>query len=224
VLDSRFITGLADADPVSTWSDRSANANNATQSGANRPTYETAEQGGNPVLNFDGSNHRMVCASFVSLTSSTVIASGKSAVTTANDRNIFYFGNAATLSPAFNWVGVGRNFSSQRWASGNYNNPTERSVVGSITFDTAANIATGIVNDSGTNRLFVNGTADGTAVSTTITINAAARPTIGRRGTDNTGYWQGQVFNISLFAIAVPAPLRRRLEHATAYSFKIPCN
>jgi hypothetical protein len=223
-LDSRFISGLSDGDLVGTWIDRSGQGNNATQSGAERPTYETAEQGGNPIVNFDGSVDRMVCASFVSLTSSTIIAAGKSAVTTGNDRNIFYFGNAGTLSPNFNWIGIGRNLSTQQWVSGNYNNPADRSVVGATLFNTAANIVTGVTNDGGTNRLFLNSIPEGSQPSVAININTSARPTVGRRGTDATGYWQGQVFSVALYNTSLQPSLRRRLEHATALSFKIPCN
>ncbi len=55
-LDARFISGLADAAAVSTWSDRTSNAANATQSGANRPIYKVNIQGGQPVVRFDGTD------------------------------------------------------------------------------------------------------------------------------------------------------------------------
>jgi hypothetical protein len=55
-LDARFITGLSDGNAVSTWSDRSRNAADATQTGANRPEYKEAIQGGQPVVRFDGTD------------------------------------------------------------------------------------------------------------------------------------------------------------------------
>jgi hypothetical protein len=53
-LDARFISGLSDADPVSTWADRSRNAADATQTGTTRPEYKKDIQGGQPVVRFDG--------------------------------------------------------------------------------------------------------------------------------------------------------------------------
>jgi hypothetical protein len=169
----------------------------------------------------------MTCASYVTLTASTIICAAKSSVTTGNDRNIFYFGNANTLSPNFNWVGVGKNYSSAKWTSGNYNNPTDRSVVSTANFTTSPAIVSGITNDGGTSRLFVNGSADGTTSSTSININASARPTIGMRGTESSGdngMWNGDVYVVALFASALASSLRKRAEHAAAYSFKISCN
>lgn len=54
-LDASQITGLGDGDPVATWPDESGNGNNATQpsSGA-RPTYQTNEINGLPIIRFDG--------------------------------------------------------------------------------------------------------------------------------------------------------------------------
>jgi hypothetical protein len=58
------ITGLADADPVATWIDSSGNGNDATQgTGDNKPTYQTNELNGLPVVRFDGIND-VLSASF----------------------------------------------------------------------------------------------------------------------------------------------------------------
>lgn len=50
--------GLADNDPVATWSDQSGSGNNATQSTAGaKPTFKaTAGPGGRPCVRFDGSD------------------------------------------------------------------------------------------------------------------------------------------------------------------------
>ena len=56
VYDSRFISGLANNDAVSTWSSRTG-TNDATQAtAANKPVYKTGQLNGNPVVEFDGSN------------------------------------------------------------------------------------------------------------------------------------------------------------------------
>lgn len=61
-LAADAITGLADGDPVSAWEDLSAEGNDAGQAtSGNRPTYQTAEVNGLPVVRFDGSNDYMDC-------------------------------------------------------------------------------------------------------------------------------------------------------------------
>jgi hypothetical protein len=225
-LDSRYGFSLADGNAVSTWDDRSPSNNDAGQSIAvNQPTYKTNERAGQPAVRFANNDDFMTCSALASaISASSVVGAVKSDVTTGSDRNFFYYGNAQNFIPNFNWVGAGRNFGTQNWVSGNYNNPTERSVVSSASFTTDATVATGITNDGGTNRLFLNGNADGTAVSTTVSISTSALPTIGRRGGQNIGYWSGDVYCVSWFTSAISSALRRRLEIAAAYSFKIACN
>lgn len=57
-LDAHQITGLADGDPVATWADASGNARDVSEA-TNRPTYQTSEINGLPVVRFDGSNDRL---------------------------------------------------------------------------------------------------------------------------------------------------------------------
>ena len=59
------ISGLEDGDPVGTWSDRSGQGNDLTQAtAAKRPTYQTNEQNGLPVVRFDGTDDILGPASF----------------------------------------------------------------------------------------------------------------------------------------------------------------
>lgn len=54
-LSADRITGLADGDPVTTWSDLSGQGNHATQSTtAAKPLYKVGIAGGRPVVRFDG--------------------------------------------------------------------------------------------------------------------------------------------------------------------------
>ncbi len=51
------ITGLSDNDPVTTWIDSSSLAHDTTQADSGkRPTYQTSELNGKPVVRFDGSD------------------------------------------------------------------------------------------------------------------------------------------------------------------------
>jgi hypothetical protein len=55
-LDPRFISGVSNGGSLATWNDRTASANNATQSSPNQPTYQTSAQGGAPAIRFNSSS------------------------------------------------------------------------------------------------------------------------------------------------------------------------
>jgi hypothetical protein len=61
-LDASSITGLADGDPITTWTDRSGKGNHATASGTARPLYKTNIQNGRSIARFDGLNDTMTVA------------------------------------------------------------------------------------------------------------------------------------------------------------------
>jgi hypothetical protein len=56
------LTGLADGDPVSTFTDRTALTAGFVASSTARPLYKTNIINGRPVLRFDGVNDAMTCA------------------------------------------------------------------------------------------------------------------------------------------------------------------
>jgi len=58
-LDATAISGLSDNDLVATWTDKSENGNNATQSTtANKPRYKTNQINGLPMVDFSADNVR----------------------------------------------------------------------------------------------------------------------------------------------------------------------
>ena len=59
-LAANAITGLADGDPISTWSDASGVGNHATATLTTRPLYKTGILNGLPVVRFDGSNDALL--------------------------------------------------------------------------------------------------------------------------------------------------------------------
>lgn len=72
-LKADAIVGLNDGDPVATWEDSSSNNNDATQGSAgNRPTYQTNEINGLPVVRFDGSNDFLNLVDLSALTSAEI--------------------------------------------------------------------------------------------------------------------------------------------------------
>lgn len=222
-VDSRYISGLSNNDEVTTWRNIAQANDAAAISGLGTPNYITNQLAGQPAVRFEN-NNALRFSTITSFTASTIICVAKPISLLGNDNNVFYYGNDLSFTPSFNWIGIAKNFGSNFWISGNYNNPTERSVVSTTAYDTNEQIASGLTNDSGVNRIFTKGVQTGTATSTAINVSASARPTLGRRGNQGLGYINADVYSVSLIPSAVSASLRRRLEHAVAFSFKISCS
>lgn len=96
-LKADAITGLADNDPISTWEDSSSNNKDATRSGTSRPTYQTNEQNGMPIVRFDGVNDYFDVGSFASLTAGEIFVVIKLSVdpTTGAATGLWAYGSAA---------------------------------------------------------------------------------------------------------------------------------
>lgn len=84
-LHAQAITGLSDAQPVSTWLDQSAAANHAAQSNpALQPKFYSAVLNGYPVVRFDGSDYMALPTDLFNVQSFTIFLVGNSSV---NDNN-----------------------------------------------------------------------------------------------------------------------------------------
>src|SRR3989304_1806416 len=94
-LDASEITGLANNDPVASWSDLSGNARHATQTTeAKKPIYMTNQQNGLPGVDFDRTNHGMLVdfSTGVSAQDYTFIFATKTETTNVNaDQRLFDF-------------------------------------------------------------------------------------------------------------------------------------
>jgi hypothetical protein len=213
-LDARFISGLSDADPVTTWNDRTRNGANATQSTAqNKPSYKTSIQGGQPVVRFDGSNDRMThtCAT---LNDSCVIVVGK---TTDNGNQQRYFGTGTNGTTVYTFIG-NRNgvvsFASNNFASASFSNYSFAVVTWSI---------------SGTNISFFNNRgSESSATFTKYTANPFDPDyrLLGAGGipTNLSSFLNGDIAFVAAYSSNIATSLQKRCEHAAAYSFKISCN
>jgi hypothetical protein len=224
VLDSRRISGLSDGNAVSQWDDASRSGWNVTQStGALQPIYKTAIQGGNPVVRFDGANttntgDRLISSSVsVSQTYSFVIAFQVS----SSDAN------AATIFDSYNSV-------QSIVYRGTTNDSANKFVMnsgGGVRYEFADsntnwNVAAGEFNN-GTRYGSLNGTK--TTSTNNIGTNGLSGFSVGNiRGnpTPIAAFYSlnGDIGLIAVISTALADPLRKRLEHAAAYSFKISCN
>jgi hypothetical protein len=215
VLDARYIN-QSDNTAVSTWADRSGNGSDATQAtGAFQPTFQTAEQGGNGVVRFDGSNDFLVLPSLTLGANWAFFAAFKIADVVNSNRAIFGPSNSfgqhlellqlgITSRPSIVRLNNGeRNSAANRWFSDN--------VFGITTMVMGANFS-GFLNGTAITLLFTN--------SATI---AAAVYAIGRYYTN--GFNSAPDFAcLTIMTVTPNQSLRRRLEHASAFSFKISCN
>lgn len=96
-LDADQITGLVDADPVTTWEDQSGRGNDVTGTGTTRPTYQTGELNSLPVVRFDGSDDVLERADALGLTGNpdlTIFVVGK-ANNTGEDASFILLGDSA---------------------------------------------------------------------------------------------------------------------------------
>lgn len=216
VLDSRYISGLSDTDPVSTWSDRSGNGNDATYQNT-APTYKIAIQGGQPVVRLSA-NSGMSGSYNYTIGSELVIACFKSSTTgyysryfSHSDAGLDY--DSGGYIPILKHNGSGDTLFG--FFGGNYVSP--------LSYSNTFAIVAATTNGSTTTN-FLNGTAGATAsfsVSRTMTrygfgvTNLSNFPELQRA--------DGDICTIIAFASAASDPIRRRIEQFAAYSFKIAC-
>ena len=229
VLDSRRISGLSDGNAVSQWDDASRSAWNVTQStAALQPIYKTAIQGGQPVVRFDGANatnagDRLISSSVsVSQTYSFVVVFQ---VSSSDANGAVIFDSYNSTQSVFYRGTTGDSADKFVMSSGGTGSPIP-SRFEFANSNTNWNIVAGEFN-SGTRYGALNGT---TATSTTnIGTNSLSGISVGQiRGNPTpvvTNYsLNGDIGLISIISTALPDPLRKRLEHAAALSFKIACN
>lgn len=214
-LDARFISGLSNDDPISTWSGRDTSG--ATASSTARPTYKTNILGGNPVARFDGTNDVMTPDE------SDVARCVFAVVDLASDANHGLIGNSIAAG------GGGATASGRAcsWHSGSY----KLAIKGSETWNNSGDYVLA-------ERAFWNGASatntDANAgvvvfdrnVSSSVTWDPSAINNIyriGRQGATFT-FLNGDVGAIIVLDGTPSDSLRKRIEKHLAYSFKLFCN
>lgn len=218
VLDSRRITGLSDGDAVGQWDDVSGSGWNVTQSDSTKkPLYKTAIQGGQPVLRGDGAGDRLISSSVsINQTFSTILVFQRSASET-NASIIFdsYGGSQCLL-----------------YAGQAGDNPDNFAITaGGTRFDFAPKDATWKIVaaqfSASTSYVSTNGVKS-TAGASIGNNNLGGISIFDIRGSPNpvtTGYSMlGDIGQVIMISSSLADPLRKRLEHSSALSFKLSCS
>ena len=207
-FDARFVTGLANNDPVDTWASRRPATVDATASGTARPLFQLNITGGQPGLSFDGVND--------------VLNTG----TTDNDSEITYLAVAVRDSAATgNRCILGNRISSsggRTWRTTTTGLWPTQIASTTVTFTAPITSPFVAILQASSSSNFFRGNANGGAfTSTTYGYFTSANPLlIGNQGT--TEYMQGHIFAVARWSVALSDAQRRRFEQAFAFSFRIP--
>ncbi len=230
-LDARYGFNQSDNTDVNTWEDRSTNNNDATQAtAAYKPKYRTNIQGGQPSLEFapasdskdrlDGSftatSNTLTYVGVVNLGSSTP-AFARALALSKNNANDF--DNNSRGIPLL------RNSANNQF----YCLKSSGSSTVSISQNTWYIVSTIWNGTNGTIR--VNESSSATQTGANATANFDVNQYRVGMAFDSTtpesnatGAWKGYISASALFNSAVNSSMRKRLQFAAAFSFKIACN
>jgi hypothetical protein len=221
VFDARFISGISAGSDVGTWSDRSGNANDATEA-TTKPTYEVNRQGGAPAVVFVKANSdKLTCGSAVysGNNNKLIIAAYKGTSTgTYSDAVCGQSGDPTTgkwfaLQARTEFV-TGDPYIAG-FAADTQNNKS--------TPDNAWKIGTGAYN--GTTLFTRKNGVEIDSVGRTLNTNSSAfRLAHDVFVSTPQEYFGGDIGVAMGGQITYSLPLIKRLEHGVAYSFKIACS
>jgi hypothetical protein len=221
VFDARFISGISAGGDVGTWSDRSGNANDATEA-TTKPTYEVNRQGGAPAVVFVKANSdKLACGSSVFTGSSqrVVITAYKSTSTGTYVDSVCGQSGSATTGSWFTIQSRTQSVTGDPYVAG-FAADTQNN---KSTPDNAWKIACGAYN--GTNLITrKNGSEIDSVARTLNTNNSAFRLGHSLNNTTPQEYLAGDIGVAMAGQITYSLPLIKRMEHGVAYSYKIACS
>jgi len=206
VFDSRYIS-FANNASVDTWTSRTGSNNISQSNSANRPVYQVNQINGNPSVYWDGgANDELTFASALSYSSTSIVTVFKNNDAT-NGSVVFARNNNANDYIFFdtNTVYFQNNLTSTRTHN-----------LGNVFL-----VGSGIDIASTSITAFANGFAGTTTSGGSTTFQCTG---IGRYGGSTLPNTDGHLGLAIIANVAWDAPMRRRIEHAAAYSFKIACN
>lgn len=209
-LDSRYINE-SDGTSITTWSDLSGSANDASQAtAADKPVYKTAIVGGNGVVRFDGTSDFMETTTIVKSQPYTVfnVVYPKGLVSGYNE---FFSDSSLGCTPAIAPTGTSK-YTVYAGALLSH---------GSVATLNAWAISSCVVNST-SSSVTVNGAGKVTGNAGTTTINGTfqlSRPW----NKAATRFSNDEALNMVISGAASDS-LRRKIESHIAYSFKIACS
>jgi hypothetical protein len=244
VLDSRMLTE-SNGTALDSWTNRGSLAISPSATSTERPTVERNEQGGNPVVRFDGSNDRLVFSSSTGSfnylhagvgTTITTWKHGTSANPNAGytlyDNNGLFPNNRGTFLIYDDRSAVSRNDAFRFVASGgasattidltlqNFSAPNEFCIWAHITDADNATAS----ERSRAARNAGDETKNNTANAAVSNNNAAFDMTIGRQSNSNAFPMLGDVAQILIWNEKFSEAKSKRFQRASALAFKISCN
>lgn len=219
VYDARFISGLANNASVNAWNSRTG-TNNATQAtAANQPTYKINQFNGNPVVEFDGTNDVLT---FSKIDASAAWALCVVKRTSTNTyQNLLLIQNVAQTIHTF-LVVVHNDPSYGPVLCGNGGGGSSLMAKGStLRNDQWRSLYTAWLGGGSSGSSFYNAWDDGESFSLTNSgVVGGSTLTTSVIGSNGSG-WGGQIALIVFGLQSYTNPLRKRVSHAAAYSFKL---
>lgn len=224
VLDARYID-QSDNTAVSSWADRSGNAYDASQStSGNQPTFRTGQQGGCGGVDFGGADDFLIGSyspTAVPRTVHSVFQSDISGVATL-------FQVPQRPNPS-GWMARWGIQSSQFLIAGDLTTTNQR-LSSTPSNATSARIGSWSSDSSRNVSLSLEGTAQTVLGNPPVAVSTPT--TAGYRlgsilfvGAQTAQWWDGRIFSVHVWGDEqITATLRKRCEHASAYSYKIACN
>lgn len=217
-FDARYGIAVANDAGVDTWSNRTG-SNNATQSNeTKRPAFKST--GGNnstPALLFDGIadalTHSIAALGAPSLFVALAQRTGGAAFAPVAS---FMPPNTSNYSTMYS---TGYGTGSVNWGHVPVN--SGQSILNTWRILSAKPASTATSNSSTT--VWTDGANETTTTGSRYGGDAENRRALGS-STGNTDFFAGSMSVVIAIPADVGNPLRKRIEHATAYSFKISCN
>jgi hypothetical protein len=232
--DARFLA-LADNDAVADWTDRSANARTASQAtSGNRPVFKTAVQGGSPIVRFDGSNDQLLTSSYALPSAASLVSAAKADAwqQTAQYRPIatqaYTSGNDSNRGLGFCYLAPGGVFDWSQYDAlfigSGYATTSTPKALAPITSGSDFRVISTVLG-ANTARAWSNGSVISSRKEATGAFLARSDQFVigGKKGTVAEA-WDGDIGCLSYFHVEISDALRKRTEHAAAFSWKISCN
>lgn len=216
-LDARFGFSQADGTAVSTWEDRTNNNKDAVQAtAANQPTYTSNGLNGNPVVTFPGTstpNQDYLDVASITVNQPITIVS----VYRANGGNNYLFDATSNTSRVI----IGYNLVSSTASRLAVLAGGASSLLDAATSTGSVQIVASVI-DTTNSGLWRNGVS---RASGTLGSNNIASIRLGERYVNFGNVSQLNGYIAAYTALSVSStPIRKRIEHAYGYAFKLPCS